>query len=69
MFGKENGLSFSTVSAAPFTGGQSLASEAASAISHPLTGDLLFYASGEDVWSANHTLQSMPGHWNPVGTR
>ncbi len=55
FFGDHAGLDFSSGSPVAITG-QSVSDESSSAVSNPVTGELLFYTNGITVWDKNHAI-------------
>lgn len=53
-FGKQKGLSFATDPPTILTDGYMTTSEACASFCDPVTGDLLFYTNGVQVWNRNH---------------
>jgi hypothetical protein len=55
-FGNMAGLDFSGGSPVPITSSQMAAGEGSASVSDPVTGDLLFYTDGINVWNADNTI-------------
>ncbi|MDF3026584.1 MAG: hypothetical protein K0S23_891 [Fluviicola sp.] len=55
-FGNMAGLDFSGGTPVPITSSQMAAGEGSASVSDPVTGDLLFYTDGINVWNANNTI-------------
>lgn len=62
-FGDTAGFSFSTTPPSALLDGKLSTVEGAATVSDPLTGDLLFYTNGVNVWTKSHVI--MPGSTSP----
>jgi len=60
-FGTKAGLDFSSGSPVQVNDGQMTQLEGTATISHPITGDLLFYTDGRNVWDASHNIMPNGG--------
>ena len=56
FFGNEAGINFNSGSPVSITTGQMLSVEGCATVSDPVTGNLLFYTNGLQIWNANHTV-------------
>lgn len=55
-FGNMAGLDFTSGAAVPLTTSQMAAGEGSASVSDPVTGDLLFYTDGINVWNADNAV-------------
>lgn len=65
FFGYNGGMQFTTGVPLPAPGGLTSTSEGSSSVSDPVTGNLLFYSDGMNVYNASHVL--MPNGFGLMG--
>jgi hypothetical protein len=56
FFGNEAGIDFSSGAPVSITTGQMLSIEGCASVSDLVTGNLLFYSNGLQIWNANHVV-------------